>query len=274
MLAVKDVLSGTEPGRAAKKVKASRSSVERWLREAKRSGISGLVRNRYIERRMRKLNFAELRVIREEIAAALNRKPSWRVQKRLRALDAILAGRTVSRAADTACASRPQVERWLAAATRHGLGGMLSAHERPRKETGLALDSAMLRALAATEKNWRMKKRLLAMADIAEGMSITRVSMRVGAGEDTIAKWIERFRAGGAEALRGKQARGRPTRLTRDQLKELQDILRTRPDASYPELCETMRTRFGVSYAPPGLKRLVKVSFGPLARTERAPLRI
>src|SRR5262249_43560821 len=83
ILAVHEVLSGASVIQVAQRAEVAPSSVKRWLREIRRSGISGLPRNRHLEWRRKKLGSTDLPSVQAELAAALKRRPDWRVAKRL-----------------------------------------------------------------------------------------------------------------------------------------------------------------------------------------------
>jgi transposase len=205
ILAVYEVLKGASVSKAAKRAKACPSSVERWVDEARKSGVAKLLRNRFVERRRKKLRGVDLGSVQAELAAALKHRPDWRLAKRLTAIEAILAGKTSKAAARAAGVSLGTIARWVRALESEGVGGILSDHERGARKSPMDGNSAALRALAANATNCRTVKRLLVVAEVIEEKSAVAVAARWRISEQSIERWMRRYRAGGIDALRDKE---------------------------------------------------------------------
>ena len=87
-------------------------STRRWLRLLRAEGLQALLQRRRKRRKPRDLG--NVPHIRAEIAAALNRKPDWRLQLRLKAIDAVLTGQLPEHAAAIAHVKTETLEVWLA----------------------------------------------------------------------------------------------------------------------------------------------------------------
>ena len=80
---------------------------------------------------------------------------------------------------------------------------------RPRM---LDADAMELRELAAKATNPRLKKRFLALADLADGKGLYDAAANSGLTHTSIEKWMRRrFQEGGAAAIRKDQ--GRPSKI-------------------------------------------------------------
>jgi transposase len=118
--AVRKILEGKTPAQAAYATGSSDSSVERWLRMVRRSGCAALL----VDRRGRPPAPAptppQVRATREEIAAALKRRPEWRLRLRLIAIALALSGK-MGEAADRAHVRPRTVKDWLHLLRRIGI---------------------------------------------------------------------------------------------------------------------------------------------------------
>ena len=117
-----------------------------------------------------------------------------------------------------------------------------------------------LRELAAKESNPRIRKRMLALACVAEGMSTCDAEVKAGLNHEAITKRVRRFREEDIAAFYDREPRGRPRKLTASQLQELRSQIREAPEITYEQLRAWVQARFHVRYSPEGLRRLLQRS--------------
>jgi transposase len=75
----------------------------------------------------------------------------------------------------------------------------------------------------------RYDHRLHAVLLVAQGMSSREVGQILGDSPRTVAYWVKRFETDGVAGLVDGERSGRPSRLTRGQLSELESALRKDP---------------------------------------------
>jgi transposase len=127
------------------------------------------------------------------------------------------------------------------------------------------LPAATLRRLARRETNGRVACRLLALANVLDGMSREEAAGRAGMDRQTLRDWVIRFHAEGLEGLRARPKRGRPPWLDDGQLAALKALVLRGPDPERDgvsswrakDLCRIVEDRFGVSYTEDGMLRLL-----------------
>ncbi len=101
------------------------------------------------------------------------------------------------------------------------------------------------------------ERRLRAAQLFADGVGPTAAARELGVSVSTANHWKSRWVRGGAEALRSRGARGRPARLSGEQLAGLHDELLRGPRAhgydtdlwTCPRVRRVIRRLFGVTYA-------------------------
>lgn len=71
--------------------------------------------------------------------------------------------------------------------------------------------------LAKKEPHARVRMRLLGLAHLQDGKTITATAQICRVERSTVHDWIDRFKKGGIEALQEKQGRGAKPKLPRDQ---------------------------------------------------------
>jgi transposase len=77
--------------------------------------------------------------------------------------------------------------------------------------------AAEFRALARVERDPRKRVRLLAIANVCDGMTVERAARAGGMGRATLYRWLARERAGGAAALGDHPRSGRRRKLDAEQ---------------------------------------------------------
>ena len=65
------------------------------------------------------------------------------------------------------------------------------------------------RALARVERDPRKRVRLLALANVSDGMTVEQAARTGGMGRATLYRWLARERTGGAAALGDRPRSGR-----------------------------------------------------------------
>lgn len=109
------------------------------------------------------------------------------------------------------------------------------------------------------------ERRLLAVYLLSQGMSATEVARRVHADPRSVRRWRAAARTGGEAGLAARQTRGRPRRLTARDLASLSRTLLDGPRAlgapsdpgSCADVADLIRRRFGVSYHPSHVSRIL-----------------
>lgn len=123
-----------------------------------------------------------------------------------------------------------------------------------------------LRRLARTEKTPRTARRLLAIANAMEGMSFTAAARVVGIERQSLGDAVQRYNAEGLAGLYDRPKPGRPRKLNPVQEDELGEAITAGPDPeldgisafTLDDLAEITQTRFGVSYHPGSMSRVVR----------------
>ncbi len=110
------------------------------------------------------------------------------------------------------------------------------------------------------------KRRLKAAKLFAKGVGPTEVARRLGVSLSAANHWKGRWARGGEEALRSQGSRGRPSRLSEEQLARLhQELLRGPRAHGYdtelwtcPRVGVVIRRLFGVTYADSHVWKLLR----------------
>lgn len=87
-----------------------------------------------------------------------------------------------------------------------------------------------LRCLAKAERDVRVARRLLAIANALSGMSRAAAARSAGMDRQTLRDWVIRYNADGIEGLADRWGDGRPPRLDADQQAELAQVILAGPD--------------------------------------------
>lgn len=271
-MAVSKVLAGTSIKQAARAAKATRGSVERWLKQVRRSGLRSLLLDRRRRYPKREMPPDQVQATRREIAAALERQLKPQVRSRLVAIDVVLSGQSIDTAAASALVQPNTVKAWLRVVIRDGIMLTLARWEGqgqvcPRQ---LDADPAALRELAAKERNPRIRKRMLALACVAEDMTPHAASMSSGLDHRAIAARMRHFRKEGVAAFQDRKIGGRPHKLSPALFQELRIEFLGRPGMQPQQLRDLIWTRFRVRYSLTNLRRLLKKGFA-IASASRQP---
>src|ERR687898_125550 len=82
-----------------------------------------------------------------------------------------------------------------------------------------------LRRLARQETNGRVACRLIALANVRDGMSREQAARQAGMDRQTLRDWVIRFNAEGVEGLGDRPKSGRPSWLDDGQLATLKALV-------------------------------------------------
>ncbi len=201
LVAFRELLKGQSAAEAAMAAKVDPSSVTQWIRITQLHGLNALMRD---ERRRRlpraPMTNEAIQAARDEIHRALKRMPEWRLRLRLQAIDLALAGR-LEEAAALAHVKTSTVQQWLDAIRRDGIENALARWEQRARPRKLHADADMLLDAALSERNPRIRKRLLALACAAEGMSVDAASAKASLDRASVYMWLQRFQETGTVAI-------------------------------------------------------------------------
>ena len=109
------------------------------------------------------------------------------------------------------------------------------------------------------------RRRLDAAQDLLNGITQSQVARKFGVSRTTASRWQRALKGSGVESLRKRRAPGRPSRLTRDQLCGLHELMAEGarvygfPDDRWTtaRMSVAIAVRFGVRYDPDHVGRLM-----------------
>ena len=124
---------------------------------------------------------------------------------------------------------------------------------------------ALLR-LARTQKNNRASRRMLGIAHVLGGMTISAAARAAGMERQALGDAIKRYNAEGPEGLFDRAKPGRPRKLDAAQEKELSELLIEGPDPdkdgvsayTLDDLVEIVKSRWQVKYHPWSMSVAIK----------------
>ena len=124
---------------------------------------------------------------------------------------------------------------------------------------------ALLR-LARTQKNNRASRRMLGIAHVLGGMTISAAARAAGMERQALGDAIKRYNAEGLEGLFDRAKPGRPRKLDAAQEKELSELLIEGPDPdkdgvsayTLDDLVEIVKSRWQVKYHPWSMSVAIK----------------
>jgi transposase len=126
--------------------------------------------------------------------------------------------------------------------------------------------ATVLRKLAKDERNGRVARRLLAIANALSGMSRAEAARSAGMDRQTLRDWVIRYNAHGVAGLTDNWQGGRPPTLTLDEQAELLAAVMAGPDPEKDGFCSYTREdlvalaekKFGKSMHPTSMGRLLR----------------
>jgi transposase len=109
------------------------------------------------------------------------------------------------------------------------------------------------------------RRRLEAAQDLLNGITQSNVARKFGVSRTTASRWQRALKGSGVESLRKRRAPGRPSRLTREQLQGLGEVMAAGASAygfaddrwTTARLAVAIEARFGVRYDPDHVGRLM-----------------
>jgi len=121
------------------------------------------------------------------------------------------------------------------------------------------------RALARVERDPRKRVRLLAIANVCDGMTVEQAARASGMGRATLYRWLARERTGGATALGDRPRSGRRRKLDAAQRAELKTWVLAGPEVERDgivawrggDVQAMVEQRFGVKLALSSTYRLL-----------------
>ncbi len=130
----------------------------------------------------------------------------------------------------------------------------------------MGLEAGELRRRARRETDGRVVARLFAIANVLDGMSRKAAAEAAGMDRQALRDWVIRYNERGPEGLRDQPRSGRKPRLSDGQQAALKAMILSGPCPEkdgvsrwrIKDLCRIAEERFGVSYRPSGMLRLVK----------------
>src|ERR671910_510872 len=105
--------------------------------------------------------------------------------------------------------------------------------------------------------DWREGRRLRAWELKGEGWSQQQIADALGVSKGAVSQWMKRGREGGIEGLKRRIASGASPRLSDKQRAELPELL-AKGAPAHGFRGDVCRRRFGVSYHPAHVSRLVR----------------
>ena len=128
------------------------------------------------------------------------------------------------------------------------------------------LEAAELCRLARRERDGRVSSRLIALANVLDGMSREAAARAAGMDRQTLRDWVIRFNTEGVDGLRDQPRSGRRPWMSEGQQAALKAIVLRGPDPERDgvstwriiDLCRIAEERFGVTYREGGMRRLIK----------------
>ena len=115
--------------------------------------------------------------------------------------------------------------------------------------------------------HWKEARRFQAWTLKRKGWSQRQIAEAVGVSEGAVSQWMTRAHEEGPEALRHRPPPGAPRRLSANQLTRLPALLQRGAEAygfrgqlwTRRRVAEVIRLKFGISYHPVHVGRLLKV---------------
>ena len=104
---------------------------------------------------------------------------------------------------------------------------------------------------------YRYYQRLIAIKFIIEGNTISDASKLLNLSYQTVHRWAKTCEKEGLEGLKPSFGGGRPSKLTYDQLIELDKIIEETPNMSMKDVHRLVNTKYNVNYS---LKQIGKIT--------------
>ena len=92
------------------------------------------------------------------------------------------------------------------------------------------MSAAQLRAEAGCAKSPAVVRRLLALAQVLDGVDRETAAKNSGMDRQTLRDWVHRYNSGGLAGLANRKGKGRPPKLTAEQKLAFKQIVETGPE--------------------------------------------
>lgn len=129
------------------------------------------------------------------------------------------------------------------------------------------LTAVELRAFARREKDPRVARRMLAIANALDGMSRALSARLAGMDRQALRDWVIRYNEAGLEGLRDRWGDGRPLAVSEGDLAAIKAVIlqaaagqsdRDRPALRLVDIARLIEERTGVRYSVSGTHRLMR----------------
>ncbi len=141
-------------------------------------------------------------------------------------------------------------------------------------------NAAQLRLLASRSRDANQARRLLSLALIYDGMNRKDAATLGGMDRQTLRDWVLRFNDLGPDGLLNRKSCGRRSRLSKDQLKDLERLVEAGPDLEKDgvvrwraiDLQQVIEARFGVTYGQRHVMKLLnRLGFSHISARPQHP---
>ncbi len=142
-------------------------------------------------------------------------------------------------------------------------------------------DAAQLRLLANHSKDANQARRLLSLAAVYDGMNRKDAAILGGMDRQTLRDWVLRFNKEGPDGLLNHKSSGRKSRMSKEQLKDLELLVEAGPDLEEDgvvrwraiDLKRVIEARFGVSYGERHVMKLLNgLGFSHISARPKHPM--
>ncbi len=121
-----------------------------------------------------------------------------------------------------------------------------------------ASESEINRKIKEEKIRARIIPRLIFIKLLYGGRSVIEASRDVGVVKRVGYQWLERWNESGFDGLVPRFAGGKPSKLSKEQKKELKAILESKDLWYLRDVVDLIRTRFGVEYSERQVRRILK----------------
>ena len=124
--------------------------------------------------------------------------------------------------------------------------------------------SKQLLALSRKEPNARKRIRLLAVSLFFEGENRTNIAKRLNTARASVNKWVSNYLNNGVAGLNNKPIKGRPAKLTSQQLNTLSDYVKYSASSSEggrlmgKDIAQYIYDQFNIRYHTDHIYKLLK----------------
>ncbi|MEM3791010.1 MAG: transposase [Thermoproteota archaeon] len=108
------------------------------------------------------------------------------------------------------------------------------------------------------EKRVRILQKLYYIKFLYEGMKVEQSSQNVGMTKAVGYQWLNKWNEKGYEGFIPKFGGGKPSKLSKDQMAELKNILKSRKLWALNEVMSLILEKFGVVYSERQVRRIFK----------------